>query len=111
MFGFDLWGFLIHSIPWYVQILLLAIPVAALFYFAVGIFGWERVKGWIGPALAILAAFGLLSRQRQAGYQDRKTEEDRAREEAEDFVDKKQDEVSHLPDVELNDKVDKWSKR
>lgn len=110
MFGFNLWDFLIYQIPWWLQITLLAVPVAALFWFAVGIFGWNRVKGWIIPALALIGAAGALSRAQQKGYGDRKQQEQRATDEASDFAAKKRDEVEKLPDDQRKKRFERWEK-
>ncbi len=108
--GFNLWNWLWFELPWQVQITLLAIPVAIGFWFAIQIFGWEKVRGWIAPALGILAALGLLSRSQQKGYAERKAEEDAAARKAEDVVDKTRTEVKNLPDDKLDHEVDKWSR-
>lgn len=110
MFGFNLWDFLIYQIPFWLQMLLLAVPVAALFWFAVGIFGWNRVKGWIIPALALIGAAGALSRAQQKGYADRKRQEQDALKKAEVIVEKKRDEIKALPDDDLNRRSDRWVK-
>lgn len=111
MFNFDLWGFLIYQIPWWLQIILLAVPVAALFWFAVGIFGWNRVKGWIIPALALIGAAGALSRAQQSGYADRKQQEQDALKKAEVIVEKKRDEVKAMPDDKLDSNFNRWTRK
>ena len=107
----NLWSWLIYGIPWPVQLAIIAIPCILAFYVAVRVFGWERVKVWIGPVLAILAAFGFLSRQRQQGYTDRRAEEEKALDHAEAVVEHERHEAQALPDVELNAKVDKWTRQ
>jgi uncharacterized membrane protein len=92
-----------YALPWWLQLTLLAIPVLVAFYFAVRIFGFDRVKGFIAPALAILAALGLLSRARQQGYQDRKDIQEKAQDDAlKDF-----DQTKKAVDDETIQQVDK----
>ncbi len=109
--SFNLWDFLFYHLPWWLQISLLAIPVAVAFWFAIQIFGWEKVRGWIAPALAILAALGLASRAQQKGYADRRAEDEKALDKAEDFADEKRDDVQDRPDDKLNQDFDRWTKR
>lgn len=72
------------------------------------IFGWEKIKGFVVPVLTAIAAVGALSKARSQGYQDRKDVEEKARKEAEDFVDDKKDEVDDLPDDKLDDRFKRW---
>lgn len=105
-----IWDFLFYHLPWWLQISLLAIPVALAFWFAIITFGWMRVRAFIAPALAVLAALGLLSRARQQGYGDRKVEEKAAEDKAVKTVDKTRTDVQALPDDKLDTEVDKWSR-
>lgn len=99
-----------YALPWWLQLLLLAIPVVVGIGVAINVFGWDRVKAWIVPALGILAALGLYSRARQQGYADRKTVEDVARNKAEDVANTERDKVRKLPDDKLDREIDRWSK-
>ncbi len=108
--SFNLWDFLFYHLPVWLQLTILAIPVAVAFWFAIQVFGWEKVRGWILPVLGVLAALGLLSRSRQQGYADRKVEEGIAEKKAETVVDKTRTDVQALPDDQLDEKVDKWSR-
>jgi hypothetical protein len=110
MFGFNLWDFLVYSIPWWLQIILLAVPVAALLWFAVGIFGWNRVKGWIIPALALIGAAGALSRAQQKGYKDRDKKIEVVEDKARDEFKKIHDRNEALPENELDAKNDPFIK-
>lgn len=101
---------LIYGIPWQVQTAIMVVIALIVLALLVRIFGFERVKVWIVPVVSFLAALGMLSRSRQQGYNDRRVEEEKALDIAEDFVDDKRDEVQVLPDVELDKKVDKWSR-
>lgn len=103
-------GWLIYGIPWWAQVAILAVPVILAFYVAVRVFGWDRVKLWIAPALVILAAFGFAQKNKQQGYLDRRAEEEKALDHAEEIVEHEQTEVKRLPDVELDQKVDKWTR-
>lgn len=104
------WSYLLYGIPWPVQLAIIAVPCILAFYVAVRVFGWERVKVWVAPAIAVLAAFGLLSRQRQQGYTDRRAEEEKALDHAEAVVVEEQAEVRKMPDQEIDKEVDKWSR-
>lgn len=109
--SFNLWDFIFYHLPWYVQITLLAIPVAVAFWFAIQIFGWEKVRGWIAPALAVLAALGLASRAQQKGYNDRRAEEEKALDRAEEIVEDEKQDVHTMPDQELDSEVDRWTRK
>lgn len=105
-----IWDFLFYHLPFWLQITLLAIPVAVAFWFAIQIFGWEKVRGFIAPALGVLAALGLLSRAQQKGYADRKAQEKQAEDKAKQTVDTTRTETQALPDTKLDAEVDKWSR-
>ncbi len=105
-----IWNFLFYHIPFWLQITLLAIPVAVAFWLAIQIFGWEKVRGFIAPALGVLAALGLLSRAQQKGYADRKAQEKQAEDKAKQTVDTTRTETQALPDTKLDAEVDKWSR-
>lgn len=66
-----MWEFLIYSMPWWLQLALAALFVAVAFLVAVRIFGWERVRPLLLPAIAILGALGLVQRSRQQGWADK----------------------------------------
>jgi methylthioribose-1-phosphate isomerase len=104
------WDFLFYHLPWWLQISLLAIPVVIAFAFAIQIFGWEKVRGFIAPALAVLAALGLLSRARQQGYGDRQAQEKQAEDKAKQTVDDTRKDTQALPDAKLDKEVDRWSR-
>jgi hypothetical protein len=106
-----LWDWLFYGIPFWVQVGILAVPVLIGFYIAVRLLGWERVRGWIPAALIALTAIGALSRTRQQGYADRKRQEDVALDKAEKVVVEERTEVTALPDKQLDDEVDKWSRK
>lgn len=105
-----IWDFIFYHIPFWLQITLLAIPVAVAFWFAIQIFGWEKVRGFIAPALGVLAALGLLSRAQQKGYADRKAQEKQTEDKAKQTVDTTRTETQALPDTKLDAEVDKWSR-
>lgn len=106
-----LWAWLLYSIPWWLQVGLLALIVGVPSYLVVAmIWGRETANRMLLPIVGVLAAIGLTSRSRQQGYNDRRAEEEKALDVAEDFVEDKRDEVQKLPDVELNEKVDRWSR-
>jgi hypothetical protein len=99
-----------YLIPWELQVAGLAILLLGIFLLAGRVLGWDRVKVWIAPALALLAAFGMISRNRQAGYNDRRAEEEKALDQAEDFADDKRHEVEALPDDALSKRTDRWTR-
>lgn len=68
---FGLWNFLLYSIWWPIQVGIVAIIAAVLFLLAVKIFGWERMRHFLLPILAVIGAGALLSRSRQAGWKDK----------------------------------------
>lgn len=105
-----IWDFIFYHIPFWLQVTLLAIPVAVAFWFAIQIFGWEKVRGWIAPALAVLAALGLLSRARQQGYGDRQVQEKQADTQVTTEFDKIHKVDEGLSDKELDKKNAPWLK-
>lgn len=101
MYEFARWLF--YLTPWWVQMCILALPVLIVFYVAIRVFGYERVKGFILPALAILGAIGLLGRAKQQGYADRKDVQKKAQDNAlKDFND-----IEKNVDAKPIDQVDK----
>jgi Flp pilus assembly protein TadB len=105
-----MWSFILNSIPWQVQAVAVAF-VAALLVLVVGhLFGWKYVRPVIAPLVGVVAAIGLLSRARQQGYRDRRTEEERAQKRADDIADQIQDDTRKLPDGALDKEVDRWSR-
>lgn len=103
-------NFLWYSIPWWLQITILAIPVLVAIYFAVRIFGFDRVKGWIVPALAILTALGFVTRARQQGYQDRKDIQEKAQEKELDDYKKTEQTIDDKPIDQVDKENDPWLK-
>lgn len=103
-----LWSFLIYGLPWWVQLAIVAVPVLLGFYVAVRVFGWDRVKMWIAPALVLLAALGLASKNRQQGYTDRRAEEEKALDHAEDLVDEKRTDIANDSDAQSNKRFERW---
>lgn len=105
-----IWNFIIDQIPWYVQTGFLAVVALAVLYMCVRIFGWERVRSWIAPVLAVLAAIGLLQRSRQQGYADRQAQEKQAEDKAIKTVDTQRADTQAMSDEKLDSEVDKWSR-
>lgn len=105
-----IWNWLFYSLPWWGQITIVAIPVAVGFWFAIQIFGWMRVRAFIAPALAVLAALGLLSRARQQGYGDRQAQEKAAEDKAVKTVEQERADAQAMDDADLNKEIDKWSR-
>ena len=111
MVSFNFWSFLIYGIPWPVQVAIIAVLIAALFLLAVRLFGWQRVRPWVLPALALLGAIGLAQRNRQAGYGDRIKEEEKAVEKLTDDFEAIQRHNEGLTEDELDKKNDRWLDR
>ncbi len=105
-----IWNWLFYSLPWWVQLTILAVPVAVGFWFAIQIFGWEKVRGFIAPVLGILAALGLLSRAQQQGYADRKAQEKQAEDKAIKTVEQERADAQAMDDKQLNEETDRWSR-
>lgn len=105
-----IWDFILYHLPVWLQIGLIAIPVIAVFWFCIITFGWMRVRGWIAPAVGLIAALGLLSRARQQGYADRQVQEKAAEDKAVKTVETERGEAAAMDDKALNTEVDKWSR-
>lgn len=101
---------LLYSLPWWVQVAILAVVIGVPVYLVVAmIWGRAAANRLLLPIVGILAAIGLASRSRQQGYNDRRAEEEKALDYAEDFVEDKRDEIMRLPDKELQERVDRWT--
>lgn len=100
--------FLLYGIPWQFQVAILALLLAGLFLLAVKLFGWQRVKPWVAPALALLALIGLGSKNRQQGYQDREEQEHVAVDKATDEFEAIHRKNEGLTDAEIDKKNDPW---
>ncbi len=108
--GFDLWSFLAYSLPWWVQALFLLVVVGVpILLVAMMIWGPKAVLRLLLPVAGFILTLGLASRLRQQGYADRRAEEEKALDRAEEIAQEEQEEVQRLPDVELDKRVDKWS--
>lgn len=103
--------FLLYALPWWVQIGILVTLAAGALLIAANIFGWNAVRGWIVPIVGVLAALGLASRSRQQGYNDRRAHEEKALDKAEEIHDDVEERIQKMPDHELNDEVDRWSRK
>lgn len=106
-----LWSFLAYTIPWWVQVLLLAGLVGVPVYLVVAmVWGRETANRLLLPLIGLIAALGAASKLKQDGYNDRRAEEEKALDKAEEIVvDEKQD-VQRLPDVEVDKEIDQWTK-
>lgn len=106
------WSFLFYSLPWYWQVALLALLVGVPGYFlARMILGPERANRLLLPILGALAALGFASKIRQSGYNDRRAEEEKALDHAEEIVEDERTDVQKLPDVEVNKEIDEWTRK
>lgn len=102
---------LIYGIPAEVQIIALLLVAAGVLYVLGRILGWERVRGWVLPVAGAIGALGLASKLRQAGYADRRAEEEKALDRAEEIHDEIEKKVERLPDEELADETDRWTRK
>lgn len=103
--------FLIWQMPWWVQVLVLALIVGVpTFLVAAMIFGTKAASRWVLHGIAVLVTLGLASKLRQEGYAARQAIEERARREAEEKAAEERDRVRTLPDDKLDEELDKWSR-
>lgn len=106
----DILKWIFYAIPWQAQLALLAIPVLAAFYLAIRVFGYERVKAFILPAVAILAALGLLGRAKQQGYADRKDIQKKAQDNALNDFNQTKQQVDEKPISQVDRDNQPWIK-
>ena len=103
---------LVYKLWWPLQVGGLAFMLAVLFLLAVRIFGWERVRPWVLklwlPLAILLAAFGLTRKAQQQGYTDRRAEEEKALDHAEDLVDEKRTDIANDSDAQSNERFERW---
>lgn len=104
---------LLYQLPWWVQAVVLLIVVGVpIFLLAAFLFGLKAAIRFVaGPVVAVIGLLAFASKLRQQGYNDRRAEEEKALDHAEDIAQEERDEAHRLPDVELDEKVDKWSRR
>jgi hypothetical protein len=101
-------NWLIYGIPAEVQIITLLLVAAVVLYVLGRILGWERVRGWILPVAGVIGALGFASKLRQKGYADRRAEEEKALDKAEEIVDDKRDEINALPPEKRDERFERW---
>lgn len=106
MYEFFRWLF--YLTPWWVQLIILALPILVLFGVAIRVFGYERVKAFILPAVAILAALGLLGRAKQQGYADRKDIQKKAQDDALNDFQQVQKKVDEKPIQQIDKDNQPW---
>lgn len=102
---------LLYSLPWQWQAALIAVPVGIIFLVVGNLIGWDKVRGFILPAIAAIGALALLSRARQQGYTDRKKQEGQAQAKAEKTVEQQRREADGATDEQLDREIDRWSRR
>lgn len=107
-----LWSFLLYALPWWLQVAILALIIGVPVYLVVAmIWGRPVANRLLLPIAGILAAIGLASRSRQQGYYDRRAEEEKALDYAEEIVEDEKADVHRLPDVELDEETDRWTRK
>lgn len=104
-------NWLIYGIPAEIQIIVLLLVAVAVLYVLGRILGWERVRGWVLPVAGVIGALGLASKLRQQGYSDRRAEEEKALDKAEEIHGEIEGKVERLPDEELADETDRWTRK
>jgi hypothetical protein len=104
-------NWLIYGIPAEVQIIAMLLVAAVVLYVLGRILGWERVRGWILPVAGVIGALGFASKLRQQGYADRRAEEEKALDKAEEIHGDIEKKVETMPDQELDTEVDRWSRK
>lgn len=62
---------LLYQVPYWVWAGLALLLYAAALYAASAIFGWQRVRPFALPIIAVLGAFAMLHRSRQQGWEDK----------------------------------------
>ena len=106
------WSFILYSLPWYVQVVLLAVCVGLPAYLIIAaVFGRAAANQLLLPIAGAIAALGFASKLQQDGYQDRRAEEEKALDKAEEIVVDKREEVQRMPDQEVRDETDRWSRK
>jgi len=109
--GFNLWTWLFYSLPWQAQAVGALAVVLGLLALAVKVFGWQRVKPFVLPVLALVGAGALLTRERQKGYQEREDIQNKAQDAAIDDFNKVKADVAKKPISEVDKDNEKWLRR
>jgi len=104
----NIWLWLFYALPWWLQVAVLAILIGIGFAFAVAIFGYERVKGWIVPALVAIAALGALGKAKQQGYNDRRDVQKAEQDKQLDKFKQVQQQVDEKPISQVDKENEKW---
>lgn len=111
-FQFDLWSWLLNTVPWWAQLIVLAVVVLVPAYLLVAmIWGREAANRLLLPGIGILAALAAASKLRQGGYNDRRAEEERALDHAEEVHDEIETRVETMPDDQLHRETDRWTRK
>lgn len=104
-------SFLLYTIPWWLQALFLLVVIGVpILLVAMMIWGPKAVLRLLLPVLGAILTLGLASRFRQQGYTDRRAEEEKALDKAEDFVDDKRHEIDTLPPDRRDERFERWEK-
>lgn len=62
---------LIYQVPWWMWAGLALLLYAAGLYVAAAFFGWQRVRPFALPVIAVIGAIAMLQRSRQQGWEDK----------------------------------------
>ncbi len=101
---------LIYQLPWWAQASLLAVVWAAISVVVGTLFGWKYARMMMWPVVALIAAFAVYRKAQQQGYADRIAHEEKALDKAETIVVEKREEIQGLPDDQLDERADRWTK-
>lgn len=70
-----MWEWFWYALPWEFKLGLFAVIAASILLMAVMIFGYERVRRFILPALGLVAVFGLWNKSQREGWLAREKKE------------------------------------
>ena len=70
-----MWEWFWFVLPWELKVGFLAVIVAALFIMAGATFGFDRVRRFILPAVALVVTFGLVNKFQKQGWEARAKKE------------------------------------
>ena len=100
-----LWHFIDITVPWWLKGLIAAVLVAVLL--AVFRAYWR----YILAGAAVVGGAILLNRAKQQGYTDRRAEEEKALDKAEEIHGEIEKKVEALPATQLDTETDRWSRK
>jgi uncharacterized membrane protein YdjX (TVP38/TMEM64 family) len=103
-----MWDFVLYQMPWQVTALIVLVVWAAIAILVGSLFGWKYGRMILWPALIIGTAIAFILRARQAGYADRKAEEQGAVDKAVDDFKQHEADVDKKPIDQIDKENSKW---